>query len=46
MAIGDAADAVFAPAVRAAAGVIVRQIFPGVTVRAVVLAHRAPLAIG
>ena len=46
MAIGDAADTVFAPAVGAAARLIVRQIFPDVSIRAVVLAYRAPLAVG
>jgi hypothetical protein len=46
VAIANAADAVFTPTVSAAARVIVRQVFPGVSMRAVVLAHRAPLALG
>ena len=41
----DAGDAVLAPAIGAAAGVVVREVVPGVAVRAVVLAHRAPLAL-
>jgi hypothetical protein len=42
--IAEAANAVFAPAIRAAARVIVRQIFPGVAVSAVILTHGAPLS--
>ena len=42
--VGDAGDAVFAPAVGARAGVIVGEEVPGVARLAVVLAHRAPLA--
>ena len=42
--VGDAGDAVFAPAVGAGAGVIVGEEVPGVARFAVVLAHRAPLA--
>ena len=41
--VGKSRDTVFAPAIRAAAGVIVRKIVPGIAMRAVVLAHRAPL---
>src|SRR5512140_2419869 len=44
--IADAGDAVLAPAVRARAGVVVGKVFPGRAVRAVVLAHRAPGALG
>ena len=44
--VADPADAVFAPAIRARARMVVRKIFPGVAVRAVVLANRAPLALG
>src|SRR2546425_9526596 len=44
--VANPGDAVLAPAIRAAAGVVVREIFPGVTVRRVILAHRAPLAFG
>ncbi len=41
--VADAGDAVLAPPVGARARVVVRQVIPGVAVRAVVLAHRAPL---
>ena len=44
--IGEAGDAVLAPAVGLAAGVIVRQVVPGRAVGAVVLANRAPLTLG
>src|SRR5882762_3435785 len=44
--VGDAADPVLAPAVRARPGVVVREVLPGGAVRAVVLAHRAPFARG
>ena len=40
--VADAGQAVFVPAIGARAGVIVREIFPGGAVRAVVFAHRAP----
>ena len=43
--VGDAGDAVLAPAVGAGAGVVVREVVPGIAVRAVVLAHRAPLPL-
>jgi len=41
--VGDAGDAVLAPAVSARAGMIVREEVPGVTPLAVVLTDRAPL---
>ena len=44
--IRNAADAVLVPAIRAGARVIVRKIIPGVAVGAVILAHRAPGALG
>ena len=43
--VGDAGNAVFAPAVRARASMIVRQILPGASLAAVILANRAPLAL-
>src|SRR5580658_2691038 len=43
--IGNAADAVLAPAVGARASMIMGEKIPGVTVFAVVLADRAPLAL-
>jgi len=46
LAIGDAEQAVFAPAVGAPARVLVREVVPAVAVLAVVLAHRAPLPLG
>src|SRR5262249_49757226 len=39
------ADAILAPAVGAAAGLIVGEIIPGRAARAIVLAHRAPLPL-
>ena len=44
-AIAEACDAVFAPPIRTAACVIMREVVPGVAVGAVVLAHGAPLAL-
>src|SRR5579875_2376842 len=46
MAVADAGDPVLSPAVDAGAGVIVRKIIPGIAIRAVVLANRAPLPLG
>ena len=43
--IGDAGDAVLAPAVGAGAGMIVGEEIPGIAVFAVVLAHRSPLPL-
>ena len=43
--IGDAGDAVLAPAVGARAGLIVGEEIPGVAAFAVVLAHRSPLSL-
>ena len=42
--VGDAQDAVLAPAVDAGAGVVVREKIPRLAGGAVILAHRAPLA--
>src|SRR5262249_13055012 len=42
--IAEPADPVLAPAIGAAARVVVREVVPGLAIRAVVLAHRAPLA--
>src|SRR5665213_4082798 len=39
-------EAVLAPAIRAAAGVIVRKIFPRGAAGRIILAHRAPLPLG
>ena len=44
--VGDARDPVLAPAVRARARLVVREGIPRVAVCRVVLAHRAPLALG
>ena len=46
VAVGNAHQTVLAPAVGARAGVLVRKVVPGRAVRAVVLAHRAPLPLG
>src|SRR5262249_7189068 len=43
--VADAGDAVLAPAVGAAAGVVMGEVPPGVAVGAVVLAHGAPLPL-
>src|SRR5262249_32664953 len=43
--VADAGDAVFTPAVGAAAGLVVWEMTPGVAVRAVVLAYPAPLPL-
>jgi hypothetical protein len=43
--IGDARDAVLAPAVSARAGLVVGKEIPGVTAFAIVLAHRSPLSL-
>src|SRR5262249_48540951 len=45
VAIAEASEAILAPAVRAAPGVVVGEVVPGVSARAVVLAHRAPGAL-
>src|SRR5262249_39509619 len=44
--VADPQQAVLAPAVGAAAGVVVGQVAPGRSVRRVVFAHGAPLALG
>ena len=46
LAVGDAEQAVLAPAIGAAAGVVVREVIPGRAVRRIILAHGAPLALG
>ena len=43
--VGPAGQAVLSPAVGPAAGVVVRECVPRVTVGAVILAHRAPLPV-
>jgi len=42
MAVADAANTVFAPAIRFRARMIVREVVLRIAVRAIVLAHRAP----
>ena len=42
--VADAGDAVLTPSIRARAGMVVREVVPGVAAPAVVLAHGAPLA--
>src|SRR5688500_15574913 len=44
LAIAESSETVFAPTICAAAGVFVRKIFPGIAMRGVIFAHRAPLA--
>src|SRR5215472_817164 len=46
VAVADSADAVFAPAIRARARMVVGEIFPRGAVAAVVFPNRAPLALG
>ena len=43
--VAKPADPVLAPAIGAAACLVMRQVVPGVAIGAVVLAHRAPLAL-
>ena len=43
--VGEAAEAVFTPPVGPGAGLVVREVVPGVAVVAVVLAHRPPLPL-
>src|SRR5215471_18308803 len=45
MIITDPGKPILAPVIRARAGLIVREIIPRVAILAVVLAHRAPLAL-
>ena len=44
-AVGDPQEAILAPAIDTAAGVIVREVVPGGAILGVVFAHRAPLAL-
>src|SRR5262249_2780898 len=44
--IADPRNSVFAPAIGARSGMVVRKELPGGSVGAVILAHRAPLALG
>src|SRR5215469_668259 len=46
VAVADSADTVFAPAIRARARMVVREIFPRRAIAAVVFPNRAPLALG
>ena len=46
VAVADPADAVFSPAIGARARMVVREIFPGRPVRAVIFADGAPLPLG
>ena len=46
MAVADAGDAIFIPAIGARAGVVVREIVPGVAIGAVIFADGAPGALG
>src|SRR2546426_9272642 len=46
MAVAEAGEAVFVPAVGARPSRIVWKVFPGVAVGAVILADRAPCALG
>src|SRR5581483_7059090 len=41
-AIADAGETVLIPAIRSGTGVVVRQVFPGVSISAVVFAYRSP----
>src|SRR5262249_36172406 len=43
--VAEAGDAVLAPAIGAACGMVMGEIAPGIAISAVVLAHRAPLTI-
>lgn len=46
VAVADSGNAVFSPAIRARARMIVRKVIPCVAIGAVVFAHSAPLAFG
>src|SRR5688500_11164436 len=46
LAVADAEEPVLTPAIRPAAGLVVREVVPDVAVRRVVLAHGAPLPLG
>src|SRR5690606_37055015 len=46
LAVGPAHESVFAPAISAAAGLIMGEVFPTLLVPGIVLAHRAPLSLG
>ncbi len=41
--VGDTGQSIFTPAIRTRTRLIMREIIPGVSIGAVVLAHRAPL---
>ena len=45
MVVGDAAQAVLAPAIRPRSRLVMGEVVPGMSVRAVVLPDRAPLAL-
>ena len=45
LAVADAGQPIFIPAVGAGTGLVMREIFPGVSIRAVVFAHGAPRAL-
>src|SRR5437016_7583453 len=45
LAVGDAEKSILAPTVSAAAGVLVREMVPGLAVWRVILAHDRPLAL-
>ena len=45
LAVGDAEEPVLAPAIRAAARVIVREVIPRIAICGIVLAYRAPLPL-
>src|SRR5207248_1936912 len=44
--VAEASDPVLTPPIRATAGVVMREILPGVSMGAVVFAYRSPLAFG
>src|SRR5277367_2310184 len=46
MAIAETGNSIFAPAIGPGAGVIVREIIPGIAIRAVIFADGPPLAFG
>src|SRR2546430_6712967 len=44
--VGNSCQTIFAPAISTRTRLVMRQIVPGITVRAIILAHRAPLPVG
>ena len=46
VAVGDPEEAIFAPAIGAASGIVVGEVAPGIAVGRIIFADRSPLALG